>query len=146
MRRTRRNSERGSAIIEFLFSVMILMFLVFWVFETSMMIYTYVVIAGAAKNGVRYAIVHGTLSGNCSGPSTGCSDSTAANVTSQVKSDASLSLHDMSAITIQVKYLDSSSAAPSRVQIKVAYKYIPYINLPWVAPTLVASAEGRIVY
>jgi hypothetical protein len=111
-----------------------------------MMMYSYVVIGEAAKEGVRYAIVHGTASGSCSGPSTGCSDSAGANVKSVVKSYAANSLHDTSAIVVQANYLDSSSAAPARIQIKVAYPYIPYINLPWAAPQLVASAEGRIVF
>lgn len=133
-------------MIEFALSAIALFFIIFWAFELSMTMYTYVVIGEAAKEGVRYAIVHGTLSGSCSGPTTGCADSSGANVKSVVTSYAANSLHDISAITVQANYLDSSSKAPSRIQVKVSYPYIPYINLPWVAPTLVASAEGRITY
>lgn len=133
-------------MIEFTLSIIVVMFLVFWIFELSMMMYCYVVVGEAAKEGVRYAIVHGLASGSCSGPSAGCTDSTGANVTNVVKSYAANSLHDTSGITVQTNYLDSSSAAPSRIQVKVAYPYIPYVNFAWAAPTLVASAEGRIVY
>lgn len=131
-------------MVEFLLSIMVVMFLIFWIFEMSMMVYTYVVVGAAAKQGVRYAIVHGTQSGNCSGPSPGCGGTTA--VIAVVKDYAKYSLHDISAITVQANYLDSSSAAPSRVQIKVGYTYIPYVKLPGTSPQLVASAEGRIVY
>jgi Flp pilus assembly protein TadG len=140
-----KTRERGSAQIEFLFSVVIFTVMVFGAFELSMMLYTYVVMGAAAKAGVRYAIVHGTDSASCDGPSTGC-DSGHIAVTTAVTNDAALSLHDISAITINVNYPDSSSAAPSRVQVQVAYKYIPYISIPGLSPTLVASAEGRIVY
>ncbi|MHB1022691.1 MAG: TadE/TadG family type IV pilus assembly protein [Acidobacteriaceae bacterium] len=143
---TRQNGERGAAQIEFLLSSLIAMFLFFWIWEMSMMVYTYAVITNAAKEGVRYGIVHGTDNGNCSGPSAGCADATGANVVSAVRSYAAYSLHDISSITIQANYLDSSSEPPSRIQVKVAYTYVPYIKLPWIAPTLVASAEGRIVY
>lgn len=146
LRKRMLENESGAAQVEFALSIVVVMFFIFWAFELSMMMYSYVVMGEAAKEGVRYAIVHGLASGSCSGPSAGCTDSTGANVISVVKSYASNSLHDTSAITVQANYLDSSSAAPSRIQVKVAYTYIPYIKFSWVAPTLVASAEGRIVY
>ncbi|GAC1655191.1 MAG: hypothetical protein NVS9B15_15970 [Acidobacteriaceae bacterium] len=139
-------NDSGAALVEFALSFTVLMFLIFWIFELSTMMYCYVVVGEAAKEGVRYAIVHGLASGSCSGPSTGCADSSGANVITVVKSYAANSLHDTSAITVQANYLDSSSASPSRIQVKVAYTYIPYIKFSWIAPTLVASAEGRIVY
>jgi Flp pilus assembly protein TadG len=138
--------ERGSAQVEFVLSIFMLLFLIFITFEMAMMMYSYAVIGAAAKIGVRYAIVHGTLSGSCSGPTTGCADSTGANVINAVKDYTAFTLHDTSGITISANYLDASSAAPSRVQVKISYPYIPYINLPFTAPTLKAAAEGRIVY
>ena len=137
--------EHGAAQIEFLISIVTFLITIFWTFEISMLIYTYVVMGAAAKAGVRYAIVHGKLSGSCQGPSTGC-DATAANVKSIVNSYAALSLHDTSALTPTVTYVDSTSAAPGRVQVQIQYSYIPYVNFPGFSPTLVASAEGRIVF
>lgn len=132
--------------MEFLLSVFMIMFLIFMTFEMAMMMYTYAVIGAAAKIGVRYAIVHGTLSGSCSGPSTGCADSSGTNVVNAAKDYTAFTLHDTSGITVTATYLDASSAPPSRVQVKISYPYIPYINLPFTAPTLKAAAEGRIVY
>lgn len=142
------NREKGAAQIEFLVSIVMFLVLMFWTFEMTTMIYTYVVMGAAAKAGVRYAIVHGKSSGSyCSGPDcASTADQTGANVKSLVTTYAGLSLHDISAITINVNYLDSSAAPPSRVQVQVAYPYIPYVSFPGFSPQLVASAQGRIVY
>lgn len=142
-----RRSERGASQVEFLFSVFALMILIFWTFEISMMIYTYVVIGAAAKAGVRYAIVHGNLSSNCEGPGPpNTCDSTKANIISVINNYAALSLHDVTALTPTVTYVDGTSAPPGRVLVQIQYTYIPYVKFPGFSPTLVASAEGRIVF
>ena len=66
----RHNSQRGQTLIEFAFSFLMVVFIVFWTFELVMAVYTYAVLSDAAKEGVRYAIVHGSDTGkvNCSGP------------------------------------------------------------------------------
>ena len=119
-----------------------------------MLIYTYNTLADAAKEGVRYAIVHGCGfgSGNCSGtctftgtPST-CSDSGADNVKSWSKKFAAASLHDTSAMTFNVTYPDGSSDPPNRVQVTASYNYQPFFGLGWPTVTVRASAQGRIVY
>ena len=140
--------EKGAAQIEFLISVVTFLITIFWTFEMCGLIYTYVVMGAAAKAGVRYAIVHGKSAGNyCSGPDcASTADQTHTNVTNLVKTYAGLSLHDTTNITVNVNYLDSSAAPPSKIQVQVAYPYIPYVSFPGFNPQLVASAEGRIVY
>lgn len=132
-------------MIETALSVLVVVFVMFWMWELIMALYTYSVLSDAAKEGVRYAIVHGTGNSSCDGPSTGC-DSTAANTVAKIRDYAGYSLHDISAITISVTYPDSSSAAGNRVKVAVSYLYVPYINLPWGVPTLKTGATGRIVY
>lgn len=144
-RTTSTGKEKGVALVETALSILIAVFVMFWMWELIMALYTYSVLSDAAKEGVRYAIVHGTGNSSCDGPSTGC-DSTAANTIAKVRDYASFSLHDISAVAISVTYPDSSSAAGSRVKVAVSYAYIPYITLPWTAPTLVTGATGRIVY
>src|SRR5580658_9660376 len=88
LQRARRQfaaQQSGSILIEFSLSIWILFLLTFLIFEFCMTIYTYSVLSNAAREGVRYAIVHGTDSSLCSGPSTGCSDSTGTNVSNVVK-------------------------------------------------------------
>ena len=119
--------------------------------ELIMLIYTYNVLADAAKDGVRYAIVHGTGTGatNCSGPGGGgvtCGDATGTNVRTLVANFAGLSLHDTSTMSINTTYPDGSSVAPSRVRVVISYVYQPFFGLGWPSVTVNAAAEGRIVF
>jgi Flp pilus assembly protein TadG len=102
-------SEDGSLVVETALSLLVVMPMVFWLFEMCMLTYTYSVLGDAARQGVRYAIVHGTDSGNCSGPSSGCGDTSAANVKSVVNAAAAYSFHDLTRMTVQVTYPDLAS-------------------------------------
>ena len=57
--RSARRGEKGQAAVEFALTVVFLMLLIVGFVELVMMLHTYNVIADAAKEGVRYAIVHG---------------------------------------------------------------------------------------
>ncbi|MGH9617678.1 MAG: TadE/TadG family type IV pilus assembly protein [Acidobacteriaceae bacterium] len=144
--RGRFSSEEGSLVIETALSLLVVVPLVFWFFELCMMTYTYSVLGDAARQGVRYAIVHGTDSGNCSGPSIGCADLSGANVVAVVDNAAAMSFHNLSDMTVQVSYPDLSSAPSSRVNVTVDYTYVPYIKLPWILHSVELSAQGRISY
>jgi Flp pilus assembly protein TadG len=147
-----RKSQRGAAQIEFALSILIVLFLVFWMWEFVMLVYTYAVLSDAAKEGVRYAIVHGGSNTNCSGPIvTGATcpsggDTAGNNIKTQVMTYANLSLHDVSAISIQPTWPDTTNNPPNRVKVTITYPYVPYIQLPWTSPTISVSAEGRIVF
>ena len=149
-KRTNRSSalraDRGAAEVEFVLSILTVLFVMFWTWEVVMAVYTYSVIADAAREGVRYAIVHGSKNSNCSGPVpagfTACPDPSGANVTAVVRDYASYSFHDISAIVINVTY-DTYNASPGRVQVAVTYNFIPYTAFPF-HPRLKATAVGRI--
>ena len=70
-KRTSRSSalraDRGAVEIEFVLSILTVLFTMFWMWEVVMAVYTYSVISDAAREGVRYAIVHGLKNQNCSG-------------------------------------------------------------------------------
>jgi Flp pilus assembly protein TadG len=141
------NEQTGSMLIEFAISVWTLFLVTFLIFEFCMMIYTYSVLGNAAREGVRYAIAHGTDSTSCSGPSTGCGDSTGANVTAVVNGFAGVSFHNLSAMTITPSWPDGTSTPSSRVIVTISYPYVSYLNLPgFTSPTMQIKAEGRIVY
>jgi hypothetical protein len=139
---------RGAIQIEFVLSFLTIMFVIFGIWELIMVVYTMNVLSDAAKEGVRYAIVHGGGNINCSGPdpSTTCTnpDPTGDNVVNLVKDWARYSFHDISGINVTVTYPDATSDAPGRVRVQVAYNFIPFTALP-IKPTLTAAAEGRIV-
>ncbi len=143
-----RRGRRGQATIEFLFSVLLMILLVFMIFEVVMMVYTYDVLGDAAKEGVRYAIVHGCdvagFSGACAGMSGG--DPTGANVEAVVTRYAALSFHDLSSLTVTVAYPDGAANAADRVQVTASYPYQPLIHFGWPAIVVHAAAAGRIAY
>jgi Flp pilus assembly protein TadG len=147
MRRKGRGHEDGQASLEMLVSLMVVMSLMFWLFELSMFTYTCSVLNSATREGVRYATLHGTDSSACSGPDTSCTDrSPYSNVQAVVTSAASVSLHNLSAMTVTVAYLNNTAAAGSPVTVKVAYTYVPYVTLPGLQNTVTFVSEGQIVY
>jgi len=139
--------DRGSATIETTISLTILFSLAFWLFEMSLFVYTYAVLDDAAHEGIRYAIAHGADSSDCSGPTTGCTDLTGANVTAVVSSVAKESLHNISAMTVIVSYPDATGSNPgSLVTIAISYHYVPFFKSVALNQTATVSAQGRIVF
>jgi len=139
--------EEGQATLEIVVSLMVLMTLVFGLFEICMLTYTCSVLNDAAQEGVRYAIVHGTSSSNCSGPDSRCPDqSPYSNVRAVVSSAASTSLHDLTAMSVTVSYSAGTAAVGNPVRVVVVYTYIPYVNLPGLHDTMSFSSQGQILY
>src|SRR5579875_1657030 len=137
-----RKEAHGQASIEFIFTVVFLVLFILGMIEVVMLVYTYSVLADSAKEGVRYAVVHG--SGNASGSGPGCGDSTGANVKTVVTNYAEYSFHSTSGMTVNVTYPESACTAPSLVRVTVSYPYQPFFGLGWPTVTVRAAAEGRI--
>ncbi len=148
-RRRRLPEARGAIQIEFILSILTVLFVLFAMWEIIMIVYTMNVLSDAAREGVRYAIVHGGGKIDCSGPnpSADCTnpDPAAARVVDVVKDYARFSLHDTTAISVNVTYPDSSSDSPGRVRVEVSYDFVPYTALNF-RPTLRTASEGRIVF
>jgi hypothetical protein len=148
-----RIRECGQATVEFAFMVTFLLILVVTFIEIVMLGYTYVVLADSAKEGVRYAIVHGTGMTNCSGPGTTatvppitCPDTTGNNVKNAVTAKALYSLHSTATMGVTANYVDGSSAPPNRIRVTISYPYQPFFGLGWPTVTVRAAAEGRIMF
>ena len=142
-------ASSGQAQVEFILSIVFLLVLIFGMFEITMLIYTYNVLADSAKEGVRYAIVHGADS---SGP---CPSSCSPTVTQQVTAYAKNSFHDISGMAVTVSYPDANSGTtppdpgndpPDRVRVVVNYPFKPLLNLGWPTVTVNAASEGRIAF
>ncbi|HZY64190.1 MAG TPA: TadE family protein [Edaphobacter sp.] len=138
--------ETASALIETALSLIVTFLLAFGLFELCMFSYTCIVLNDAAQEGVRYAIMHGTNSSNCSGPDNGCTDKSYDNVKAVVKTAASASLHDVSAMTINVTYGDATAAPGHPVSVSVVYTYVPYVNFPGLERTMTFTSEGRTIF
>lgn len=145
LRRRSKPGTRGAAQVEFVFSVVLVVFLLFWIIEMCMLVYALSVLSDAAKEGVRYAIVHGSGNANCSGPSsTACPDADAINVRNVVLDYSKYSLKDISAISVNVSYPDGSNDPPNRVVVAVTYNYVAWFRLLGNPPQLRTTAHGRI--
>jgi Flp pilus assembly protein TadG len=163
--RSRRGRTRGQAQVEFALVVVFLMILVLSMLELLTLIHTYNVLADSAKEGVRYAIVHGAnntnkivppcpggtncnkLDGDPAPAGTAAQDPT--NIYGVVKTYAQYSLHDTTGMTVAVTYpggdATPANKTPNRVQVVVSYPYQVFFGLGWPTVTVHAAAEGRIM-
>ena len=128
---SRWRRQRGQSLVETALMIVVVFTVVLWIFELSWLMYTYSVLADAANEGVRYAIVH--------------SGGDPAGTQAKVKTFAAASMHDVNAISTSVTFPDNSSAPPNRVQVTVTYTYIPFLPRFITAPTMHSFAEGRMV-
>jgi Flp pilus assembly protein TadG len=129
--RTRLKGQRGQSLLETAMMVVIIFTVVFWVFELGWLMYTYSVMANAANEGVRYAIVHS--GGDPSGAA------------ARVKTFAATSLHDTSTIGVRVFPEDGDYAPPHRVSVTVTYTYVPWLSGFITTPTMTTYSEGRMI-
>jgi Flp pilus assembly protein TadG len=129
---TRVKRQRGQSLLETAMMIVVIFTVVFWIFELGWVMYTYAVMADAANEGVRYAIVHS--GGDASGTQ------------AKVKTFAQTSLHDISAMSPpSVTFPDGSAAPPNRVRVTVTYTYVPWLKQFINTPTMTTYAEGRMI-
>jgi len=153
---TWRRDSRGQAQVEFTLTIVFVLLLIFAIFELIMLVYTFNVVADSAKEGVRYAIVHGKNNTSPSGPSctTNCTD-----INNVVQAYARLSFHDTSSMVVTTDYTGGGvngtdalgkpltcNDAPCAVRVTVSFPFKPLLGLGWPTVTVNAAAEGRIVY
>src|SRR2546426_11340844 len=128
---TRWRRQRGLSLVETALMIWVIITVVFSVFELGWLMYTYSVLADAANEGVRYAIVH--------------SGGDPAGTQAKVKAFATTSMHDVSAVSVVVTAPDGNYTPPNLVRVTVTYIYIPFLPKFITAPTMHAYAEGRMV-
>lgn len=117
--------------MEFLLSSVLLLTTIFAALQMFVLIYTYVIMAEAAKQGVRYAVVHGSLS--------------SVTGTTAIQ-DAVKKYADYPGMTIAVTYPDGGTAPSQRVEVTLSYPSFTLFSLGWALPTINASARGRYFY
>lgn len=165
IRSSRVSADNGQATVEFGLVIIFLMVMVLSTLEMVLFMHTYNVLADSAKEGVRYAIVHGYNSSLASGPTCPCADidgppapsGTIAGYGSGygvVRTYAQYSLHNVTGtnMTVTVTYGPADTPAvtplnktPNRVQVVVTYPYSPIFGLSWPTVNVNAAAEGRIM-
>jgi hypothetical protein len=144
-------------VIAFVFLVFVAML------QMILLMSAYNTLADAAKEGVRYAIVHGTGNSNCSGPgdptsnpTITCGDPTGSiNVKPVVTNFAGLSFQNVTNVTIDYDPSGANTASPRynapcsapgcMVRITVNHVYTPLFGFGWPSVTINAAASGRIM-
>jgi len=154
--RTCSKHDRGQAQIEFALSILFVFLFILGMIEMVMLLHTYNTLADAAKEGVRYAIVHGSNNTSPSGPTAASafdppctsanSSSSIIDVQNTVLNYAQLSFHNTSGMNVYVCYFDGANTAPHRVGVVVSYPYQAFFGLGWPTLTVRAAAQGRIAY
>src|SRR5438067_13478470 len=113
--RIRSPRQQDQSLRETALMIVVIFTVVFWIFELGWLMYTYSVMANAANEGVRYAIVH--------------SGADPSGTADRVKTFAATSLHDVSAISVTVNPPpDGDYTPPHRVRVIVTYTYIPWLS------------------
>jgi len=149
--RRKRPTSRGAVQIEFVLSFLVIMFLIFGMWELIMIVHTMNVLSDAAKEGVRCAEVRGvwnpsTKSCDAAGNPVSNPPPCPSGIESVVREYARFTLHDTSAMNVSVTYPTDGRCNVSGhlVRVQVSYTFVPYTALK-LKPTLSAVAEGRLV-
>lgn len=150
--------EGGQAMVEFALVAVFLFLLIVSIIQMILLMYAHTTLANAAKEGVRYAIVHGTGNTVCSGPGNAsvtpppvCSPGGVANVQTAVENFAGLSFQNITDADVTVDYNPSNangspcSVPGCMVRVTVHHTYNPFFGLGWPTYTLYAAANGRIM-
>src|ERR1051326_3006468 len=127
----RCRNQRGQSLLETALMIVVIFNVVFWIFEVGWLTFTHSVMADAANEGVRHAIVS--------------SGGDPAGTKAKVLAFAKTSLHDTSAIDVQGNFPDGSAAPPNQVEVIVTYTYVPWLTSFINTPTMTTYAKGRMV-
>jgi Flp pilus assembly protein TadG len=130
-RPTQLHNQRGQSLLETAMMIVVIFTVVFWVFEVGWLTYTHSVMADAANEGVRYAVVH--------------SGGDPAGTIARVRTFAATSLHNTSALSVSVNFPSGNATPPNPVEVRVTYTYVPWLSQYINTPTMTTYAKGRMV-
>lgn len=122
MMRILRSDERGQSLVEFAFVLPVLLLLVTGLFDVARAVWQENTLAYAAREGTRYAIVHGSASSTPQGPGN----------TAAVEARVRTSATGVANITTTVSYPDlvGTSACNDRGCRVIVDAYAPFVPLP----------------
>jgi Flp pilus assembly protein TadG len=140
-------SRSGQTLVEFALMAFLTTMALLAVVETGRMVLVYTAIANAAREGVRYATVHGSTRAtgatqdSASGPS-----SNPAQVITVINNFAGTGPLTTSRLVINVTYPGSSNAPGQTVNVSVVYPYDPLITYFPSTVRLGSASQGIIQY
>jgi len=137
---------RGQTLVEFSLVAFLCMVLLLSIVEISRMALVYTTVANAAREGVRYSIVHGGMrtGGGVDGPSGPAQNP--AQVVTVIKNFASGGLLTTSNLIITVNYPGASNAPGQQVSVAVIYPYDPLTTYFPFRVRLGSVSQGVIAF
>ncbi len=126
-----RRFLRGQTYAEFMMVVLPTVGILFAIISLAMTVYTYSFVANAAREGVRYAIVHGSRSS---------SPASSSDIQTYVRNEA----QGITPSSISVSTTWNPNNSPgSTVNVQVSYSYHPFY--PFANVTLPLSSSAQMV-
>jgi len=143
MRRRSKQRSRGQALVEFAFVVPIFLLLMFAIIDFGRYVYYVQVINNAAREGTRYAIVHGSKGIPATGP--GSSDASGERVKAVVRNYAIGVIGSAADLDIAPSWPDGTNTRESLATVDVTYRFrslIPVIPIP---PIEISGASTLVI-
>ena len=139
--------HRGQGLVEFAVVAFLTVIMLLFIVEIGRMVLVSTTVANAAREGVRYAVVHGSSRAvgitvdSASGPA-----NNPAQVVQAVKNFASAGPLTISLLIINVTYEGASNDPGQYVNVTVVYPYDPLTTYFSQTLRLGSAARGIIVY
>jgi Flp pilus assembly protein TadG len=143
----RRRRSRGQAMVEFAMVAPIFFLLLFALIDFGRYVYYVQVLNNAAREGARYAIVHGSLSLAPTGPAapgTTSTDPSGNKVIQVVRSNAVGVVGDSTTLAI-VPTWDPNNGRESTVTVTVTYSFRSVIPLVPLPPITIQGASTLVI-
>ena len=138
-----RGSARAQALVEFAIAAPIFFLILFGIIDFGRYVYYTQVLNNAAREGTRYAIVHGENGIPPTGPP---DDPSGADVIEVVRDYAVgvIGLEDTSVLDIQVAW-DPDNTRDSRVSVTIDYAFHSVMPLVPIPPISVRGASSLVI-
>ena len=131
--------ETGANLVEFAFASIIVFTLIFSVIAICLALYTYNVVAEAAREGSRYAMVRGSACNSFAN----CPNVTSGQIQTYVQGVGFPGI-DSSSLTVAATWPDGNKNPGSRVAVTVSYNFP--LSIPFVpSRTLAMSSTSQMV-
>ena len=136
----RMSSDEGSSLVEFAVSIPVLLTFFFGLIQVCMASYTRAAISECAREGTRYAMVHGS---SCETSSNASCTLTASAINTYVSSNSWPNLGGGS-LTVSTTYPDGNESPGSRVQVAVTYAF-PF-RIPMIPASTLTMTSTSVMY
>jgi Flp pilus assembly protein TadG len=135
-----QSDEEGSSLVEFAISIPVLLTFFFGLIQVCIATYTRSALSECAREGTRYAMVHGAT---CQTPSNASCTLTAAAMNTYVSSSTWPNVGG-GAMTVNTTYPDGNENPGSRVQVTVTYAF-PF-RVPMIPASTLTMTSTSVMY